>query len=119
MGNTPPTKHFIGTQIQPEPEEKVIINSTTPDNDPLLRPIDSMNIEMDMSKRAKKDMDHLKTCPLCPLCKSDCPSKRFTKFPLELKDPNLTPNAFQENMKTSPETPKSMRKIYKYMTRTP
>merc|ERR1711954_597367 len=25
--NTPPTEHFIGTQIQPEPKEKVIIIS--------------------------------------------------------------------------------------------
>merc|ERR1711954_365214 len=91
LGIAPPTKHFIGTQIQPEPKEKVVINPTTSGNDHALKPKDIMNIEMDMSKSARKDMDHVKPCPICPLCKSDCPSKPFTKFPLELKDPNPNP----------------------------
>merc|ERR1711954_231937 len=116
VGSAPPTEHFIGTQIQPEPKEKVVINPTTSGNDHSLRPIDVMNTEMDMNKSERKDMDHGK---LCPLCKSDCPSKLFMNFPLELKDPTPTPITFQENVKPFPETPKPVLKISRYMTRTP
>ena len=93
---------------------------------------------MDMKQKTDNDMDHSRVS-LCPLCKSDCPSKRFTEFPLRLKDPNPTPTPFQENVepslrlkdpnptptpfqenvKPSPETPKSRGNIYRYMSRTP
>ena len=84
-----------------------------------------MDMNIDIKLKIYKSMNLPRKQNLCPLCKSDCPSRRFLEFPLKLKDPNPTTlpfqeMPFQENKKPPlPKTPKSMQKIYKYMSRTP
>merc|ERR1711954_304556 len=80
-----------------------------------------MNIDLEHGKlEMEKYGDMPRRRPLCPICDSNCPSKRFSGFPLEWKDISPTPSPFQVNpTPPPPETPKSTQKIHKYFIKTP
>merc|ERR1711954_16168 len=82
--------------------------------------ITDKDMDMDIKLEVGKCGDMPRKQILCPICKSNCPSRRFSEFPLRQKDPSPTTLPFQDNPKPPlPETPKSMHKIHKYMIRTP
>ena len=105
---TPPTEQSLDTIAQPELGEKVVITSTSYNDDHPTRQIDitDMNIDMDIKLEAEKRGDLPRQQIICPICSSNCPSRRFLEFPLRLKDTNPTTLPFQENSKPPPHFPK-------------
>merc|ERR1711954_314563 len=119
--NTPPTEQILNTRIQSELGEKVVI-TTIYNDDHHTRLIDITDKDMDMEINLEvgKCGDMPRKQILCPICESNCPSRRFSEFPLKQKDPSPPSLPFQDNPKPPlPETPKSMQKIHKYIIRTP
>merc|ERR1711954_633405 len=77
-------------------------------------------MDMDIKPEIRKYEDMPGRRFLCPICKSNCPSRRFSEFPLKQKDISPTPLPFQDNPKPPlPETPKLTQKIHKYIIKTP
>ena len=82
--------------------------------------ITNKDMDMDIKLEAGKYGDMSRKRLLCPICRANCPSRRFSEFPLRKKDQSSTPLPFQDNPKPPPpETPKLMQKIHKYIVKTP
>ena len=82
--------------------------------------ITNKDMDMDIKSEIRKYEDMPGKQILCPICKSNCPSRRFSEFPLEQKDISPTPLPFQDNpIPPLPETPKLTQKIHKYLIKTP
>ena len=115
--------NLLKVEIKPiKSEEKVVFTSISYNDDHPSRKIDTtdMDMDMDMKLEVEKYEDLSRKQILCPICRSNCPSRRFSEFSLRQKDPSPTTLPFQENPKPPlPETPKLMYKIHKYMIRTP
>merc|ERR1712081_78883 len=114
--DTPPTEQILNTRIQSELEEKVVITTMDNDDHPTrLIDITDKDMDMDIKLEDGKCGDMPRKQILCPICKSNCPGRRFSEFPLKEKDPSPTTLPFQDNPKPPlPETPKSMQKNHKY-----
>ena len=117
--DVPPTEQILSTRIQPELREKVVITHND-DHPTRLMDITNKDMDMDIKLEAGKYGDMSRKRLLCPICNSNCPSRRFLEFPLRKKDQGPTPLPFQDNIKPPPpETPKLMQKIHKCIVKTP
>merc|ERR1711954_536238 len=97
--NTPPTEQILNTRIQSELGEKVVITTMYNDDHPTrLMDITDMNMDMDMKLETRKYGDMPGKQTLCPICKSNCPSRKYSEFPLEQKDTSPTILPFQDSL---------------------
>ena len=81
--DTPPIEHILNTRTQPELGEKVVMTMDSDDRPTRLMDIMDKDMDMDIKLEDGKCGDMPRNQNLCPICKSNCPSRRFSEFPLE------------------------------------